>query len=195
MTESEWLACKDPTTMLEFLRARVNDRKLRLWACTCAIQQNGRFEVIRRAVAEAEEWADGVRPVSQSHTSLTYVCNESAWVAAYEGTAKDLKRLLGTDSPEVADYRLALRYQLLALRDIFNNPFRPVTFSPDWRTDTAVSLARTMYDARDFSAMPILADALQDAGCDNDDILSHCRDANTNHVRGCWVIDLVLGKA
>jgi len=57
-----------------------------------------------------------------------------------------------------------------------------------------VSLARTMYEAREFGAMPILADALQDAGCDNDDILSHCRDANQVHVRGCWVVDLVLGK-
>jgi hypothetical protein len=61
------------------------------------------------------------------------------------------------------------------LRDIFGNPFRPVTFSPEWHTDTAVALARQMYEARDFSAMPILADALQDAGCDNEDILSHCR--------------------
>ena len=53
--------------------------------------------------------------------------------------------------------------------------FRPVTFAPEWRTDTAVALARQMYESRDFSAMPILADALQDAGCDNDDVLNHCR--------------------
>jgi hypothetical protein len=43
--------------------------------------------------------------------------------------------------------------------------------------------------------MPILADALQDAGCDNEDILNHCRDPKQVHVRGCWVVDLVLGKA
>ena len=59
---------------------------------------------------------------------------------------------------------------------------------------TRLHLARGMYDSRDFSAMPILADALQDAGCDNDDILNHCRDASGVHVRGCWVVDLVLGK-
>jgi hypothetical protein len=80
------------------------------------------------------------------------------------------------------------------LRDIFGNPFRPVSFSPAWRTDTAVTLARQMNESRDYSAMPILADALQDAGCDNTDILAHCRDANATHVRGCWVVDLVLGK-
>jgi hypothetical protein len=80
------------------------------------------------------------------------------------------------------------------IRDIFGNPFSPVPFAPEWRTDTALSLARQMYDSRDFGAMPILADALQDAGCDNDDILSHCRDTNRVHVRGCWVVDLVLNK-
>ena len=82
------------------------------------------------------------------------------------------------------------------IRDIFGNPFRPVAFSPKWRTSTAVSLARTMYDSREFSAMPILADALQDAGCDNEDVLKHCRSAKPKqvHVRGCWVVDLVLGK-
>lgn len=64
---------------------------------------------------------------------------------------------------------------------------------PAWRTSTAVALAQQMYDTRDFSAMPILADALQDAGCDNADILGHCRGPGP-HVRGCWLVDLVLDK-
>ena len=80
------------------------------------------------------------------------------------------------------------------LHETHGNPYRYVPFSPEWRTDTAVSLARTMYASRDFSAMPILADALQDAGCNSDDILDHCRGPGP-HVRGCWVVDLVLGKA
>jgi hypothetical protein len=79
------------------------------------------------------------------------------------------------------------------VRDIFGSPFISCSFSPDARTDTALSLARQMHGARDFSAMPILADALQDAGCDNTDILDHCR-GPVPHVRGCWVVDLVLGK-
>ena len=86
------------------------------------------------------------------------------------------------------------RVQLATLCDIFGNPFRPVAFSAEWRTDTAVLLARQMYESREFGAMPILADALQDAGCDNPDILDHCRDTTLAHVRGCWVVDLVLGK-
>jgi hypothetical protein len=87
-----------------------------------------------------------------------------------------------------------LAQQTARIRDIFGNPFRPVTFSPSWRTDPAVALAQQMYDSRDFGAMPILADALQDAGCDSEDILSHCRDTNATHVRGCWVVDMVLSK-
>jgi hypothetical protein len=79
------------------------------------------------------------------------------------------------------------------LRCVAGNPFRPVAFDPEWRTSTAVALAQQMYESRDFSAMPILADALQDAGCDSDDILAHCRGPGP-HVRGCWVVDLVLGK-
>jgi hypothetical protein len=90
--------------------------------------------------------------------------------------------------------RKAGAVQAALLRDIFGNPFRPVAFDPAWHTDTAVSLAKGMYDSRDFSAMPILADALQDAGCDSDDILNHLRDPNAAHVRGCWALDLILGK-
>ena len=81
------------------------------------------------------------------------------------------------------------------LRDIFGNPFRPITFDPAWRTSDVMLLAQGIYEEREFSAMPILADALQDAGCDSDDILNHCRDTATPHARGCWVVDLVLGKA
>ena len=80
------------------------------------------------------------------------------------------------------------------IRDIFGNPFRPATFDAAWRTSTAVALARGMYESRDFGATPILADALQDAGCDSEDVLNHCRSASATHVRGCWVVDVVLGK-
>ncbi len=107
-------------------------------------------------------------------------------------------RSTGDEHNEVAVLAGCQEFDILAatrIRDIFGNPFRPVAFDPSWRTDTAVSLAKGMYESRDFSAMPILADALQDADCDNDDILDHCRDANQVHVRGCWVVDLVLGKS
>ena len=109
--------------------------------------------------------------------SILQLCGEAAWYA-------------GARDPEGAETRA----QSDILRDIVGNPLRLITFSPSWRTDTTVALASQMYSSRDFSAMPILADALQDAGCDNEDILNHCRDPKQVHVRGCWVVDLVLGK-
>jgi hypothetical protein len=83
------------------------------------------------------------------------------------------------------------RYE--AVSEILGDPFRPVAFDPRWRTEHAVGIAATMYDERDFRAMPILADALEEAGCDSADMLTHCREPGV-HVRGCWVVDLVLGK-
>jgi hypothetical protein len=98
--------------------------------------------------------------------------------------------------------------QAALLREIFGNPFASVGFDPAWRSEVVVALARKMYDSRDFADMPDLADALQDAGCENDRILSHCRYSTLQaaehgspagrgvpHVRGCWVLDLVLGKS
>ncbi|VTR93259.1 Uncharacterized protein OS=Sorangium cellulosum (strain So ce56) GN=sce5710 PE=4 SV=1 [Gemmata massiliana] len=79
------------------------------------------------------------------------------------------------------------------MRDVFGNPFRPVPCAPDWRTSTVTALAHGIYEDRAFDRMPILADAFQDAGCDNTDVLDHCRGA-AEHARGCWVVDLVLGK-
>jgi hypothetical protein len=114
------------------------------------------------------------------------VCAADAqWACAVAG------RVGGQADPDpITTARIA---QADFVRDIFGNPFRPVVFDPAWRTSTTLALARQMYDSRDFSPMPILADALQDAGCDNADILNHCRRPG-EHTKGCWVIDLLLGK-
>jgi hypothetical protein len=111
-----------------------------------------------------------------------------AYEAAFAMTA--------TTSPLAGQMRPAEAEAYLChlIRDIFANPFRQVEFDPAWRTSTAVQLARQMYESRDFGAMPILADALQDAGCEAADVLDHCRRSGP-HVRGCWVVDLVLGKS
>jgi hypothetical protein len=79
------------------------------------------------------------------------------------------------------------------IQDIFGNPFRPVTLNPSWLTSTVLALANGIYSEKAFDRMPILADALQDAGCDNEDILNHCRQAG-EHCRGCFVVDLLLQK-
>jgi hypothetical protein len=82
------------------------------------------------------------------------------------------------------------------LRDLIGNPFRPVAVDPRWlawNERTVPRLARALYDEKDFDNLPILADALEDAGCDDADILRHCREPG-RHVRGCWLLDLLLGK-
>ncbi|MDB5310207.1 MAG: hypothetical protein JWO38_4409 [Gemmataceae bacterium] len=93
------------------------------------------------------------------------------------------------EEPDPAEFA----FQCRLIRDIFGNPFRPAAFEPAWQTSTVVSLARQMYEARDFGPIPILADALLDAGCDSQEVLDHCRGEGP-HVRGCWVLDLILGR-
>jgi hypothetical protein len=93
----------------------------------------------------------------------------------------------------MSDPILEARIQTNLLRDIFKNPALFVEFDPRWRTSDVVGLARAIYDDRAFERMPILADALMDAGCEHEEIIGHCRGAGP-HVRGCWVVDLILGK-
>ena len=78
-------------------------------------------------------------------------------------------------------------------RDIFGNPFRPVTCSPFWLTSTVIARAEGICADRASDRLPILADALQDAGCDDEQVLAHCR-SDGPHARGCWVVDLLLGR-
>jgi hypothetical protein len=83
------------------------------------------------------------------------------------------------------------------LREVFGTPvFRPVSINPDWlnwRDGTVSRLAQVIYEERRFADLPVLADALEEAGCDNTDVLDHCRGGG-EHVRGSWVVDLLLGK-
>jgi hypothetical protein len=86
------------------------------------------------------------------------------------------------------------------LREVFGNPFRRFTPDPTWLSATLVSLAEAAYADRplpdghlDSSRLPVLADALEDAGCNNAEILAHCRGPGP-HVRGCWIVDLLLGN-
>src|SRR5262245_47213544 len=89
------------------------------------------------------------------------------------------------------DYTTAVKNAIR--RTETSSPFRPVAVDPGWLTPSVVELARTIYDQRAFDQMPDLADALERAGCDNPEILAHCRQPG-EHVRGCWVVDLLLGK-
>jgi hypothetical protein len=115
-----------------------------------------------------------------------YACADAVPGAGVREAARAVQEVEGLPA-EDARRRLYSVYREVA------GPTPAVAWDPGSRTSVAVQLAAQMYESRDFGAMPILADALQDAGCENDDILSHCR-GDEPHVRGCWVVDLVLGK-
>jgi hypothetical protein len=79
---------------------------------------------------------------------------------------------------------------------ISGNPFRPVTIEPawlNWNDSSIPKIAQRVYDDCRFEDLPILAGALEEAGCHNAEILAHCRGPGP-HVRGCWVVDLLLGR-
>jgi hypothetical protein len=94
------------------------------------------------------------------------------------------------DLPIVAEEERTIQAKLL--RDIVG-PLRPVPIEPSWRTESVLHIALGIYESRDFVGLPILADALEDAGCVQGLVLDHCR-AGGDHARGCWVVDLLLAK-
>ena len=202
MTERSWQTATRPYPMIDHLGPNASPRKLRLVgveACNrlWGIMTDPRS---RNAVSVAERFANGEATEDELLAANTTANNVG--ISVVERTAArasdrpqefNLDVVLG-HAGSAAQNRAERKIHCNIIRDIFGNPFRPVAFGPEWRTDTAVAIAGQMYESRDFSAMPILADALQDAGCDSDDILSHCRDAAQVHVRGCWVVDRVLGK-
>jgi len=205
MTEDEWLKCEHASTLTQFLdqwrmpenRAK-RIRKLRLIRCAAyrLIWDQLPDDVLREAVVTAEKFADGACSRAMAERVRSDVNHTSHWLKSEH--VEGCYRLLNpTAHRRASDYLpYGLQNNLCdSIRDIFGNPFRPVTFDAEWRTSTAIALAKHIYESRDFSAMPILADALQDAGCDNDDVLNHCRDPQQVHVRGCWVVDGILGKS
>ena len=209
MTEEAWLN-HTATNSLIGHAATLSKRKTRLCLAACCRRLWPNLtEVSRRAVEASEAYADRVikkkdlLAVRKAATSVVRDSNSTPAEYAAASVARDplvpewivgrcaYAAQRGNEEP---GEHVETSAQIELIRDVFGNPFRPVTIDPSWRTSTATAIAQQMYDARDFGAMPILADALQDAGCDHEDILTHCRDPQEVHVRGCWVVDLVLEK-
>ncbi|HEY1192307.1 MAG TPA: hypothetical protein VGE74_32080 [Gemmata sp.] len=200
MTEEEWLAIERPgcRAMLSHAKKvgrrppRATNRKFRLLAVALARCQNPNEE-LRRHCDLVERYVDGLASQAEFGAALQTRTRSSR----YLGMSEEVRKLLWHDAFLSAIGFLGWNDAKTAdlIREVFGNPFRSVAFAPEWRTGTAVALANQMYITRDFSAMPILADALQDAGCTQGEVLTHCQDVNQVHVRGCWVVDLVLGKS
>jgi hypothetical protein len=126
-------------------------------------------------------------------TRIAKACAYRARYLAKYRSPSSYRFLARFRSPSQRDHDREQAAQCHRLRDIFGNPFRPVTVDSTWLTSSVLKLAQAIYDDRAFDRLPRLADALVAAGCTNEDILSHCRSGG-EHVRGCWVVDLMLGK-
>jgi hypothetical protein len=210
MTEAEWLHCIDPIEMLEFLRDKASNRKLRLFAVACCRRLELELPDQRSwdAVHVAEWYADGNGSeqdlmMARRDAEASFQRDRAAYAAVQATVAQPWDAAIGTEA--AVDYLGWEWYeegeereqgQTGLLRDIFGNPFRSVRIDTDclgWNDGAVCRLAQRIYEERAFDRMPILADALEDAGCTAADILNHCREPG-QHMRGCWVVDLLLGK-
>jgi hypothetical protein len=199
--------------MLAFLGSNASDRKLRQFAVACC-RRLWHLLVDERsckAVEVAEGFADGSATDRELESE-----RQAAWEfplhEVWENESLDLSAdaLNAADAPACAaewpvePFRVVIaaqralgpmegKAQTDLLRDLFGNPFRPVILEPSWLTAKVVALAQQIYDSRAFDRLPLLANALEEAGCENTEILAHCR-APGPHIRGCWAVDAVLGK-
>lgn len=212
-SERIWLTTTDVSKLIWELEHQhdmgfpPSDRKLRLFACACAREFSALFfdQACEDAIEITEWFCDGEAERSelgQADSMAQAVAKQSrgevARAAQVVVDATELHAMWAASytssqvvSEATRDQEIAHRCNLL--RDIFGNPFRPVTLEPRWLSSTVLDLARTIYDEKLFERMPILGDALLDAGCDSEEIIQHCQGAGS-HVRGCWVVDLLLGK-
>jgi hypothetical protein len=181
MTEQDWLTGTDPWQMRHVLfQAGVRKMLLFMVAC-CQLNKaclNNRRS--RMAVQVAERYSDGLASPEEFHSagSAEFFVTTIPILLRDQGGAEHAK-------------------QVELLRDIGGNPFRTVLDVDSawlaWNDATVVKLAHGIYEERAFDRLPILADALEEAGCTNPDILNHCRRPGA-HVRGCWVVDALLEK-
>jgi hypothetical protein len=222
MTEQEWLTATNPFDLLSHINDKMTERKLRLFACSCCRKVWSLLtdERVKRLLLTSELFADGMATSQELESAIRAsvefeqenqdedlpaayaVINASTEGYIDAGEVCDklsdafFSQLpVNKESFEANQKEVGRRMAELSVHahDIFGNPFRPVSFLPEWRTSTVLALATGIYEEKAFDRMPILADALMDAGCSNEDILSHCRGPGP-HTRGCWCVDLILGK-
>jgi len=154
-----------------------------------ALLSEGRAVVQSAVAASWRQYADQIaeQTANQPRKRKILISN------AVEYIQRGRDALENKEGRKVREVELAESAAASILHDIFGNPFRPVTLDPRWRTSSVIDLAGAIYEERAYERMPILADALMDAGCDSEDMIAHCR-GNEAHVRGCWVLDLLLDR-
>jgi hypothetical protein len=207
MTEEEWRESNSPSEMLDFVRLRASDRQLRLFACACCrlVWDYLLGEAWRRAVELGERYADGLLGAEalEGHQFEVFLALRP-WHGARARLGEAASEVLRPHLQPARVARLARTGkgarllpagQCDILRDIIL-PFRRVTIPAHvlaWNDGTVRRIAEGIYEERAFERLPILADALLDAGCDNEELLAHCRSEGP-HVRGCWALDAILDR-
>jgi hypothetical protein len=169
--------------------------------CADGLASVGDLDVVRPAAYRARAAGDIAKMAADAaKRNPRRAAGMVIHVAGFAGVACDRRTLLELlwdafgNTPFRGLCRPGERWRSMARDcDLFGNDFRPVLFDPSWRTSEVRGVATVMYDTHDFKAMPVLADALEDAGCDVARILLHCR-AGRRHARGCWVLDALLAK-
>lgn len=215
----DWETTEDVDAMLEAVRNGASGRKLLLFACGCCRQVKGVVPGIdylaNRLERDADQTLTQVEKVSivtalgsailgDYHPMITqFLANgeDDPWRLAKNVAI--LTRMLqrsphegdGLDIDGVMVWSVNSKPQSAILRELFANPFEAISFDAAWRTETAIGLAHAIEADEAWDRMPILADALQDAGCELPPVLDHCRSTNVVHRKGCWVLDMVLGRA
>jgi hypothetical protein len=224
MTEDDWLSATDPRPMLDSLHTRggASERKLRLFTVACGRRYRVLLDCYTRdpggeegagarlcdeILDAAERQADGAGSpkqllmlqlqLGQQPTELLWTLGDilrgdtTPWGRLCEDRSAPVREEAGVDLDDLRRFLTGL------LRCVFGNPFRPApSLAPavvSWNGSTVPKLAAAIYGERAFDRLPVLADALEDAGCTDAAILGHCR-MGGEHARGCWVVDLVLGK-
>ena len=203
MTEAEWLASGEAYRPLLQVREFASIRKLRLVAAAFArwLQELPGFKDARPCADLIEEMADKPKPYSELEDRL-HSLPGSSWALSHTvvgdaSVGKNLSKLVfqaecsfveRSQAPEAVH-----RMMIGLLCEVFGNPFRPVTIDPSWLSPTVKALAKSIYTDRTFECLPSLADGLEKAGCDYAEVLNHFCGPGP-HVKGCWALDLVLGK-
>jgi hypothetical protein len=194
LAELSWLECTDPRRLLEQARPRLSERKLRLLACACCRLHWPLMQDARNVAAlEAMElYADGLVP--KRDLKKARKAANLPWLTSYEPHQEALQALALAHRIMPAGGESTL---CELVREVTGNPFRPETLKCSWlrwNNGTPVAMAGAIYAERRFEELPILADALEEAGCTTAAVLAHCR-SGKEHVRGCWVLDSLLRKS
>ncbi len=209
MNEVEWGALKHPTSKLKAVREMISPRKERLFAVACSASVWGLMtdSRSRQAIEIAERFADGkatVQELTAAHESALEAARDAeeclltnaAEVAAAASAPGECHVLLACDCAQMAVGGVAHRAQLRLVEEIIGHPFREIVLDAAVmaRNDGLVTkLARSIYEEGAFNRMPVLGRALAEAGCEREEVLRHCG-VRAAHVRGCWVLDLILGN-